>query len=234
MTVRVAMWSGPRNISTALMRSFGSRVDCVVVDEPLYAHYLDRTGLAHPGRDEVLGSQPTDWKRVVTDLDAELPVGAEVQYEKHMAHHLLPEVGRGWLDGRRNAYLIRHPAAVVASYAAVRGDVTLTDLGYPQQAEIFAAYGGPVIDAADVLREPAGTLTALCRALGIPYEPAMLEWKCGPRATDGVWAKHWYATVEASTGFGPYVSTDPPVPERLAPLLDAALPYYEQLAAHRL
>lgn len=232
MTVRVAMWSGPRNISSALMRSFGSRADCVVVDEPLYAHYLARTGLAHPARDEVLGSQPTAWEQVVADLDAEAPPGVDLQYEKHMAHHLLPDVGRGWLEGRRNAYLIRHPAEVIASYAAVRGEVTLNDLGYPQQAEIFAAYGGPVVNAADVLRDPAGTLSALCMALGIPYDPAMLEWEPGRRPTDGVWARHWYATVETSTGFGPYARTERRVPERLAPLLAAAYPYYQQLAAH--
>src|SRR4051794_38957222 len=138
MTVRVAMWSGPRNISTAMMRSFGARPATVVVDEPLYAHYLAATGLDHPGRDEILASQPRRWPDAVAGLLA--PVDAAVYYQKHMTHHLLPVVGRDWLARVSNAFLIRDPAHVVASYARVRGEPTLEDLGYPQQVEIFRAY----------------------------------------------------------------------------------------------
>ncbi|WP_426507080.1 HAD family hydrolase [Dactylosporangium sp. McL0621] len=229
MTVRVAMWSGPRNISTAMMRSFGARPGTVVVDEPLYAHYLAATGLAHPGREEILASQPQGWADAVAGLLA--PVDAAVFYQKHMTHHLLPEVGRDWLARVSNAFLIRDPAAVVASYAKVRGEPTLEDLGYPQQAEIFRAYGGPVVDAADVLRDPAGTLGALCAALGLAWDPAMLSWPAGRRATDGVWAPHWYAAVERSTGFGPYDPAPAEVPAHLRPLVDRARPLYEELAA---
>lgn len=223
------MWSGPRNISTAMMRSFGARPGTVVADEPLYAHYLAATGLAHPGREEILASQPQGWADAVAGLLA--PVDAAVFYQKHMTHHLLPDVGRDWLARVSNAFLIRDPAAVVASYAKVRGEPTLEDLGYPQQAEIFRAYGGPVVDAADVLRDPAGTLGALCAALGLAWDPAMLSWPAGRRATDGVWAPHWYAAVERSTGFGPYDPAPAEVPVHLRPLVDRARPLYEELAA---
>jgi len=234
MATRIAMWSGPRNISTAMMRSFGARADTVVVDEPFYAHYLAVTGLDHPGRDEILASQPNRWEDLAAALTGTLPDGIRISYQKHMAHHLLPDMGREWLSAVSNAYLIRDPAHVVASYARVRGQPTLADLGYPQQVEIFRAYGGPVVDSADVLRDPAATLNRLCVALGIDYDPAMLHWTPGRRSTDGVWAPHWYASVEASTGFAPYNPTPPEVPERLASLVEAAQPYYDELAARKL
>jgi hypothetical protein len=232
--VRVAMWSGPRNVSTALMRSFGGRPDTLVVDEPLYAHYLAVTGLDHPARAEVLASQPTGWPAVAAALTGPLPPWVRVHYQKHMAHHLLPGVGRGWLAGLRHGYLIRDPAHVVASYAKVRGEPALADLGYPQQVELFRRYGGPVVDAADLLADPPGVLAALCAALGIGYDPAMLSWPAGPRDTDGVWAPHWYAAALASTGFARPTPAPPAVPDRLAHLVAAAQPYYAELATHRL
>ncbi|GGK81275.1 branched chain amino acid aminotransferase [Mangrovihabitans endophyticus] len=228
------MWSGPRNISTAMMRSFGSRADTVVVDEPLYAHYLAVTGLDHPGRDAVLAGQPHRWQDVAAALTGPVPGDATVFYQKHMAHHLLPGVGRSWLGALTHAYLIRDPEHVVSSYARVRGEPEMADLGYPQQAEIFRRYGGPVIDAADVLRDPARVLRRLCDALGIGFDPAMLSWPPGPRDTDGVWAPHWYAAVNESTGFAAYDPAPADVPARLRPLVAAARPYYEGLSAHRL
>jgi hypothetical protein len=232
--VRIAMWSGPRNLSTALMRSFGSRSDTLVVDEPLYAHYLAVTGLDHPGRDLILASQPNAWPEVAAMLTGPLPDGVRVHYQKHMTHHLAPEIERDWLGVLTHAYLIRDPAHVIASYAKVRDTPTLADIGAPQQLEIFERYGGPVIDAADLLRDPPGMLRALCRALNIEWDPAMLCWAEGPRDTDGVWAPHWYAGVEASTGFAPYRDRPADVPQRLAPLVAAAQPYYDALARHRL
>jgi hypothetical protein len=232
MTVRVAMWSGPRNISTAMLRSFGARPDTIVVDEPLYAHYLDATGIEHPGREAILAAQPRRWPDAVAGLLA--PCDAAVFYQKHMTHHLVPQVGRDWLAEVTNAYLIREPAHVVASYAKVRGEPTLADLGYPQQVEIYRAYGGPVVDAADVLRDPEGVLRRLCAALGIPWDPAMLAWPAGRRETDGVWAPHWYAAVEASTGFAPYDPRPADVPEHLRALVERAEPLYAELAARRL
>lgn len=228
------MWSGPRNLSTALMRSFENRADCSVVDEPLYAAYLAATGLDHPGRDDVIASQPTSPSRVVEELTSG-PVATPVQYQKHMTHHVLPSVPRGPLAALTHGFLVRDPERVLTSYAKVREEPTLEDLGLPQQVELFESFGGPVVDAADVLRYPRGTLTLLCEALGLAFDETMLAWPAGPRDTDGVWAPHWYAGVEASTGFAPYSpGSGDPLPDRLAPLLERCRPYYEALAPYRL
>jgi Sulfotransferase domain len=232
--LRIAMWSGPRNLSTALMRSFENRADCSVVDEPLYAAYLAATGLDHPGRDEVIASQPTDPATVVRELISG-PVPTHVQYQKHMTHHLLPGFPRTGLGSLAHAFLVRDPERVLTSYAKVRDEPTLEDLGLPQQLELFETYGGPVVDAGDVLRDPRGTLGLLCSALGVAFDDAMLAWPAGPRDTDGVWAPHWYAGVEASTGFAAYSpGAADPLPDRLVPLLEQCVPYYEALAPYRL
>ena len=233
--VRLAMWSGPRNISTAMMRSWAARTDCVVVDEPLYAFYLTHVDVDHPGHDEIVRSQPTDWRTVVRALTtAELPGGATVLYQKHMTHHVLPDIDRAILAPLRHAFLIRAPAEVLRSYSKVRGEPTLADLGLPQQVELFERFGGPVVDARDVLGDPPTALSALCAALGVGFDPAMVSWPAGPQDTDGVWAKHWYGSVWSSTGFAPYVVNDEPLPVHLEPLLDRCLPYYDSLAAYRL
>ncbi|HEX9032785.1 MAG TPA: hypothetical protein VF834_13170 [Streptosporangiaceae bacterium] len=236
---RIAMWSGPRTLSTALMRSFGSRPDTVVVDEPLYAYYLERTGIDHPGREEILASMPVRWPEVVDQLTSgQLPPGKTVCYAKHMTHHLLPEVDRTRLAGLRHAFLIRDPRRLLASYAKVRDTPTLADLGLEQQVEIYRLFGGPVIDAADLAAAPRATLEALCDALGIPFDQAMLSWPAGPRPTDGVWAKHWYAGVWASTGFGSRrdgeKDADAALPPNLEDLAARCQPFYEELAPHRL
>jgi hypothetical protein len=231
------MWSGPRTVSTALMRSFEHRPDTVVVDEPLYAFYLARTGVDHPGRDEVIASMPADWRTVLTQLAADpVPGGAPVYYQKHMTHHLLPEVDRNALAGLTHAFLIRDPRRLLASYARVRSRPVLADLGLEQQVEIFRAFGGPVIDSADILRAPRPALEALCDALGIGFHPAMLSWPAGPRPTDGVWARYWYDSVWRSTGFGPGTApaADVDLPPELEPLAAQCLPFYDELAARRL
>jgi hypothetical protein len=229
------MWSGPRTVSTALMRSFENRRDTVVVDEPLYAFYLARTGISHPAREEVLASMPQDWREVINGLTtAGLPAGKSVYYGKHMTHHLLPEVDRAALAPLRHAYLIRDPDELLASYARVRSEPTLADLGIRQQAEIYAAYPGPVLDSRDLLADPEGMLRALCQALGIGFSPAMLRWPAGPRDTDGVWAPHWYESVWASTGFGPYRAPAGQLRPGLAVLAQRCRPYYEHLYARRL
>jgi len=239
------MWSGPRTLSTALMRSFENRPDTVVVDEPLYGYYLAETGIAHPGRDEILRSMPARWPEVVEQLTSgQLPADRTVYYQKHMTHHLLPGVDRGRLAGLRHAFLIRDPRRLLASYARVRDTPTLADLGLEQQVEIYRLFGGPVIDAADLAASPLATLEALCAALRIPFDPAMLAWPAGPRPTDGVWAEHWYARVWASTGFDPgrdagrgagdAGNAGAALPERLAGLAARCQPFYDELAAHRL
>jgi hypothetical protein len=233
--VRIAMWSGPRTVSTALMRAWENRADTAVVDEPLYAYYLDRTGIDHPGRDEVIASMPADWRVVLAGLTAgPVPGGAAVFYQKHMTHHLLPEVDRATLAGLRHAFLIRDPRQLLASYARVRSEPSLADLGLEQQAEIFRAFGGPVLDSGDLLRSPRAALEALCGALGVAFDPAMLSWPAGPRPTDGVWAPYWYDGVRASTGFGPYAEPGgAALPPALAELAARCRPFYEELAAAR-
>lgn len=234
MTFRIAMWSGPRNLSTALMRSFENRADCSVVDEPLYAAYLLATGLDHPGRDDVIASQPTDWAELAAAL-VEGPVTTQVQYQKHMTHHLLPQLSRPALAPLHHAFLVRDPERVLTSYAKVREEPTLEDLGLPQQVEVFERYGGPVVDAADVLRAPRETLGLLCAALDLPFDEAMLAWPAGPRDSDGVWAPYWYDGVIASTGFAPSSpGHDDPLPDHLQPLLERCRPYYDALAPYRL
>ena len=238
--VRVAMWSGPRNLSTALLRSWGNRDDTFVSDEPLYAHYLRVTGVDHPARDAVLAAQDDDWRRVVAYLTGPVPHGRAVWYQKHMTHHITDDVTLEWLDGLRNCFLIRAPAEVISSYAAVRAEPSLADLGLPQQWRLFSHVRRrtgtvpAVIDAADLLHDPPGVLAAVCAAVGVAFTGAMLSWPPGPRPTDGVWAPHWYAAVERSTGFAPYRLRDAAVPPRHGDLLAAAQDIYARLAVHRL
>ena len=240
MTVRIAMWSGPRNISTAMMRSFGSRPDTAVTDEPLYAHYLKATGLQHPGRDAVLASQATDWRLVAAELTGPVPGKKPIWYQKHMAHHLLPMIGRDWLDELRHAFLIREPDEMLASLVKTYPAAGLADTGLPQQCEILDRIADrfgrapPVVLASDVLRNPRDLLTKLCAALGIPFLPQMLAWEPGRHVTDGVWAPHWYATVEASTGFETWHPRRVELPTAQKRLLDECRPWYEKLYALRL
>lgn len=229
------MWSGPRTVSTALMRSWENRPDTMVADEPLYAFYLKRTGCDHPARDLVIASQPVQWQLVLNALTSDpLPEGIAIGYAKMMTHHLLPEVDRAALAPFTHAHLIRDPAELLASYAKVRTEPTLDDLGIRQQAEIFEAFGGPVLDSGDLLADPGGMLRALCGALGVPFDDHMLSWPAGPRDSDGVWAPHWYASVIASTGFAPPRPRAEPLPARLEPLAEQCLPYFERLHTYRL
>jgi hypothetical protein len=234
--VRIAMWSGPRTLSTATMRAWENRADTVVVDEPLYAYYLAATGIDHPGRDAILASQPTDWRTVVRDLTSgDLPDGVTIAYQKHMTHHVLPEIDLGALEPLTHAHLIRDPRRVLASYAKVRHHPTVADLGVQQQVALHRRFGGPVVDSDDLLRDPEGVLRRLCTELGVPFDAAMLSWPPGPRPTDGVWAPYWYASVEASTGFGPWRGDAvPELPESLAALAEECRPYFDELAAQRL
>jgi hypothetical protein len=232
---RIAMWSGPRTISTALMRAWENRADTVVIDEPLYGFYLARTGAPHPGRAEVIKTMHNGWRQVIDDLMlAPFPAGKTVCYAKHMTHHLLPEVDRGALRGLRHAYLIRDPRQLLASYAKVRARPVLDDLGLAQQVEIFRMFGGPVVDSGDILRQPEPALRALCDALAVPFDPAMLRWPAGPRDTDGIWARHWYDGVWRSTGFGPYREQAAELPPELETLAAQCQPFYQEMSAHRI
>jgi len=240
-SVRIAMWSGPRNISTALMRAWENRPDTVVHDEPFYAHYLAETGIDHPGRDEIIAADESNWQQVVARMTSvPLPVGKTVYYQKQMTHHMLDHIDLGWLGKVTNCFLLRTPAEVINSYIKVRPDVTLFDIGFAQQLHIFCTVQEqtgqipPVIDSRDVLENPRRTLSLLCNAVGVPFDERMLAWPAGPRPSDGVWARHWYAAVEASTGFAPYRPKDAPVPAHLAGVLAEAEDIYAELYQYRL
>jgi hypothetical protein len=232
------MWSGPRNLSTALMRSFSSRADCVVSDEPFYASYLARTGLDHPGRADVLASQPTDWQDVAEACGAgPPPLPCAVWYQKHMSHHVTPEIAGPWLDGLDHALLIRHPARVIASYLKVWPTMTLQETGLPSQVAIvehLARTRGivpPVVDAADLRAAPDPTLRGLCAALDLAWDPAMLHWPPGPHPQDGVWGRDWYASTWGSTGFRPEPAEEELGTTPCVPFLDEAVALYDRLRA---
>jgi hypothetical protein len=233
--VRIAMWSGPRNISTAMMRSFENRPDAAVVDEPFYGYYLARTGLDHPGRDDIVATMDCDWRTIATRLVDEVPAPCRVYYQKQMTHHMLDEVDLGFTDALLNCFLVRDPARMIASYARVRPDFTLEDLGLPQQLRIFeyvrrrAGRAPLVLDAADVLTDPEPALTRLCDHVGVAFDPAMLRWPPGRRASDGIWAPYWYSAVEASTGFQAPPDGEVAVPARYAGMLDEAQRLYRSL-----
>jgi len=236
MSLRIAMWSGPRNLSTAMMYAFRARGDCRVSDEPYYAAYLAQTGLDHPLRAAILASQPVDPQKVVLDTDIDSPIW----YQKHMTQHMLPQMPRGWMTACRHAFLIRHPARVIASYARKREAPNLNDIGFVQQQQLFdhicqsTGTAPPVIDSTDIRANPGPMLQALCAALDIAYTDRMLRWPAGPKPEDGVWAPVWYQAVHRSTGFDTAEGPLPVLPAAYQSLADAAMDPYETLAAHKL
>lgn len=236
MTVRLACWSGPRNISTATMRAWENRPDTEVVDEPLYAWYLAHTGLDHPGRDQVIQAGETDWRRVVASLTEPWPDGPAVQYQKHMAQHLVPDLPREWIGQLQNVLLIRDPAEVVSSYLRSRASVVPDDIGVLQQLELQVQLGPsvPVIDSADFLRDPEAYLRWLCAYAEVPFTERMLSWPAGPRPSDGVWAPYWYDAVLSSTGFEPYRRRRVDLTPEGEQVVAATRPAYERLHEARL
>ena len=236
----MAMWSGPRNISTAMMRAWGNRPDTFVVDEPFYAYYLKATGKEHPGADEVIAAGETDWQKVVARLTGPVLGGKRILFQKQMTHHLLPEVDRRWLSQMTNCFLIRDPREVIASYVRKREDTALEDLGFVQQAEIFNLVRShtksvpPVVDAKDVLENPERMLRLLCGEVGVEFNKSMLSWPPGLRETDGIWAKYWYGEVARSTSFKPYRPRPDEVPEHLREIQERCGECYERLYEHRL
>lgn len=240
MTLRIAMWSGPRNLSTAMMRSFSSRSDTVVSDEPFYGCFLKATGADHPLREQVIAAMDCDWKSVMASLRGDPPEARPVWHQKHMWHHMTGPVGYDDFSGFAHAFLIREPERMIASYLRKRESARFEDFGLERQAEFFEREADrigrapPVIDANDVLADPEAVLSKLCAALGIAWDPAMLRWERGRRETDGIWAAHWYNAVEASTGFGPPETGPVALPPDAQRLADKCRPYYERLAAHRI
>ena len=240
MTIRIAMWSGPRNISTAMLRSWENRPDTYVCDEPLYAYYLKETGKDHPGREEVIETGETDWKRVTEELTGLIPEQKDIFYQKHMTHHLLPDIERKWMKKLRNCFLIRDPKEVVLSYSKTRSQFTIEDVGIIQQMEIFDYIMEvereipPIIDSRDVLENPRNILGALCARLSVPFYENMLEWPRGRRNTDGVWGKYWYDNVISTTGFTGYQPKNEELDERLEEIYEKCLPYYKKMYEMRI
>ena len=234
------MWSGPRNLSTAMMRSFGSRTDTFVSDEPFYGCFLKTTGAPHPMREETIAAMDCDWRSVMAALRCDPAGGSPIWYQKHMWHHMAGPIGYDDFAGFTHAFLIREPDRMIASYLRKREAAAFEDFGLERQAEFFEreadrlGHAPPVIDANDVLTDPEGVLSRLCQALAIPWDAAMLSWAPGRRATDGPWAPHWYGAVERSTGFGRPDTDAVELPVDARRLADRCRPYYERLAAYRL
>ena len=234
------MWSGPRNISTALMYAFANRSDCYASDEPLYAHYLAATGVSHPGADEVIAHGETDWRTVVAQLQAGVPDGSRVWYQKHMCHHIIDGVDLHWVGSMRHCFLIREPREVLLSLSKKTDAIDAWATGLPQQARIIEAVRKItgtqplIVDSADILLDPAAMLGQVCEALGIGFDADMLAWEAGPKSCDGIWGRHWYDAVWKSTGFAAYRPRPGTVPTALAGVLEEVQPIYNALAANRI
>jgi hypothetical protein len=240
MTIRIAMWSGPRNISTAMMRSFSSRADCAVSDEPFYGAFLKQSGEPQPMADEVIADMDCDWQSVAATMRGPVPGGRAVWYQKHMPHHMVGPIDILDFPDHAHAFLIRAPELVVASYAAKNDLRAAHLLGFAKLVDYHSRISdklgmcAPVIDSNDILNDPAGMLAALCAALGIAWDPAMLGWQAGRHPNDGVWASHWYGAVEKSTGFAPSSSKMPLLNDEARRIADECQVDYEVLSALRI
>lgn len=234
------MWSGPRNLSTALMYSFGARDDCAIWDEPFYAAYLSRTGLNHPMREEVIASQETDPNKISAACGGAIPSKKNVWYQKHMCQHMVEGFDLNFISKCHNVFLIRHPARVIASYHAKHDKLSLSDIGFLEQIAIFEQVSQStgktpiVIDSSDIRENPKQSIENLCNALGLEFQERMLGWPKGGNENDGIWAKHWYQAVWNSTGFARKEVPVPKLCDEHEPILTAALPIYEKLSEYKI
>lgn len=229
----LAMWSGPRNISTAMMRAWENRSDTAVIDEPFYAHFLKETGTLHPMRDEILADQETDFEKIVARVCQEPESG--ILYQKHITTHVHPTMPLNWLAELNHAFLIRNPYRVIKSYSKKRAVTDASDLGYEQQQHVFDAITSAtgsapiVIDSDRFLENPKSQLITICNQLGIPFEDAMLSWPAGKRDTDGIWEAHWYDAVRGSTGFQKATPLATEFSAAEQNIVDECQPYYSAL-----
>lgn len=239
MTTIISMWSGPRNISTTMMRSFANRADTAAIDEPFYAWYLNTTGVDHPRRAETLAAYPNDWDGVIDWIARAPDGGEEIVFLKHIAYHLPDDADLSFIAAHRNFLLIRDPRAMVASFSNKHDDVTPIVRSYEIALRMLAFLSArglpcPVVEAADILKAPEPMLRVLCAALGISFDPAMLSWPAGPRPEDGPWAPHWYDAVWGSTGFRPYVEKSVKLSRELEEVAGKAMAAYRRLSAQKL
>ena len=234
------MWSGPRNISTALMRSWESRSDTFVIDEPFYAHYLSATNVDHPGRDEIVQSGETDQSVVVKGLISDIDDSCSIYFQKHMTHHMIPSVDRDWMKDVVNCFLIRNPKDMILSYTKVNSNLSMHLLGLEEQYELFEyvtkinGRAPPVVDSKDILLDPRETLRLLCEKIGVVFSEEMLSWSKGVRDTDGIWAKYWYDNVINSTGFNTYTEKNEVIRDEYLQLYEDCLKIYEKLSRHKI
>ena len=234
------MWSGPRNISTAMMRSFENREDTIVIDEPFYAYYLKKSGLVHPGKDQIIKSQSNNWHEVVKQITSELPDGATIYYQKHMAHHIFPNNDMKWVKSFKNCFLIRHPKEVIFSYSKKNEIKNARDLGFVQQVQLFKKIKNitgttpAIFDSMDILLDPKVQLKKLCKYLEIEFSNKMLKWPKGIRDTDGVWASHWYKNVINSDGFKPYNKRDEDLNINHIKLFEESMEHYNYLSSFKI
>lgn len=239
MTKRICMWSGPRNISTAMMRSWENRPDTQVVDEPFYAFYLAQTHSPHPCFDDVLASQPNDYDEVVHNL-TQTPCDNDIFYQKHMTHHMLEGCDLSWTKDLLHCFLIRDPRQVVSSYSKKRDECTVEDIGIIRQWQLYEQICGitdkpvPIIDSNDVQNHPYEILSQVCDVFEITFLRSMLNWPTGSRDSDGVWASHWYEAVEKSTGFTPYRHNEIELTDEQNDVVSQVMPYYQQMYKKRL
>ncbi|MEE4349704.1 MAG: HAD family hydrolase [Pacificimonas sp.] len=240
MTIRIAMWSGPRNISTAMMRSFGARTDCAVSDEPYYGAFLKASGKPDPMAAEIIADMDTDWVSVTRTLNGPAPGGAPIWYQKHMPSEMAGPVSISDLPSHRHAFLIRDPKRMIASYAKKMQTVTFDEMGLERLHLYFLMEADrlgtppPVVEGRDILADPGGMLAKLCTALGIDWDPAMLSWEPGQHDSDGVWAPHWYGRVMASTGFEGRDDSPVELSDENQALYERCRPHFEALQAHKL
>jgi len=237
---RIAMWSGPRNISTAMMRSFENREDTLVIDEPFYAYYLNETGLNHPLREKVLASQSIKWDEIVTQLKGEIPKKKTIFYQKHMVHHILSFDKIGWVKNFKNCLLIRNPKQVIISYSKKSKINSINDLGFIQQVELFEQIKNltgsypAVIDSKDILLDPKFYLSKLCNYFDISFTEEMLSWPIGQRTSDGIWGSHWYKNVINSNGFIPYKEPKGSIHQDDMQFYKDSIEHYNYLSSYKL
>jgi hypothetical protein len=234
------MWSGPRNISTAMMYSFDNRNDTIAIDEPFYAHYLQKTAVDHPDSKLVIQAGETDWQIVANRISAGPTGEAKIYYQKHMAHHLFQDMHGDWMKSLTHCILIRDPREVLLSLSKKIDNIDARSTGIPQQVELLetlqslTGQNPPIIDSRDILENPQGMLSSLCQSIDIPFDELMLSWKPGPRECDGIWAPHWYNAVWKSNGFTKYRARHGELSQELEEVYSECKGYYEKLYNQRL
>ena len=229
----IFMWSGPRNLSTALMRSFENRKDTYVLDEPFYAYYLKKTGLNHPMKKEIINHYPVSQKKIIKLITSK-PENEKIFYQKHMTQHIIKNTNLDWIRNGYNCFLISHPAKVINSYIKKNSLRNIDDIGFKKQFKIFNKVKKNnlnfiVINADNILINPNKTIKKLCKLLKIKFSKKMLSWPKGKRSSDGIWSKVWYKNVELSNTFSKYRKEKINVPKKYKKIYEESLKYYNQM-----